>query len=39
MNHSKRFWRLVGEYEPDYQRLDTKLTESWRRVPGWLGIY
>ncbi|MGH8166893.1 MAG: M48 family metallopeptidase, partial [Woeseiaceae bacterium] len=30
MNHSKRFWKLVGEFEPDYQRLDRKLTESWR---------
>ncbi|HWM28480.1 MAG TPA: SprT family zinc-dependent metalloprotease [Woeseiaceae bacterium] len=39
MNHSKRFWKLVGEFEPDYQRLDRKLTESWRRVPGWMGIY
>lgn len=39
MNHSKRFWKLVGQFEPDYERLDRKLTESWRRVPGWMGIY
>lgn len=39
MNHSKRFWNLVGQFEPNYERLDRKLTDSWRRVPGWLGIY
>ena len=38
MNHSKRFWKLVATYEPDYQRLDGELTEGWRRVPAWLGI-
>jgi len=39
MNHSKRFWRLVGRYEPAYQTLDAELTECWRSVPSWLGIY
>lgn len=39
MNHSKRFWNLVGKFEPDYRRLDRALTDSWREVPGWLGIY
>ena len=39
MNHSRRFWRLVGNFEPDYRRLDRELTESWRDVPAWLGIY
>lgn len=38
MNHSKRFWRLVSKFEPDYKRLDRSLTESWRRVPVWVGI-
>lgn len=38
MNHSRRFWKLVGSYEPDYQRLDRELTEGWRRVPSWIGI-
>ena len=39
MNHSKRFWKRVGKFEPDYRRLDRTLTESWRDVPAWLGLY
>lgn len=39
MDHSKRFWNLVGQFEPDYRHLDRALTDSWREVPAWLGIY
>lgn len=39
MNHSKRFWALVARFESDYRRLDRALTDSWRDVPAWLGIY
>lgn len=39
MNHSAAFWRLVRQCEPAYRRLDRKLAESWRNVPGWLDIY
>jgi len=39
MNHSKRFWRMVGSFEPHYRKLDRALGESWRDVPAWLGIY
>jgi hypothetical protein len=38
MNHSARFWARVGKFEPDYKRLDKALTDSWSRVPVWLGI-
>lgn len=38
MNHSARFWASVGKFEPDYKRLDKALTDSWKRVPVWLGI-
>ncbi|MGI9220085.1 MAG: M48 family metallopeptidase [Woeseiaceae bacterium] len=38
MNHSRRFWQRVRKFEPDYKRLDKALTDSWRRVPVWVGI-
>lgn len=38
MNHSRRFWALVGKFEPNYKTLDRALTDSWRRVPVWVGI-
>lgn len=38
MNHSKRFWRLVSQFEPDYKLLDRRLGESWRDVPTWLDV-
>jgi len=39
MNHSKRFWKLVSRFEPEYRALDRRLGESWRDVPNWLGVY
>jgi len=39
MNHSRRFWRYVSKFEPDYRKLDRALTECWSEVPAWLGIY
>jgi len=39
MNHSAAFWRLVSCCEPAYRRLDKQLGESWRQVPGWVGVY
>ncbi len=39
MNHSRRFWALVEKHEPDYRRLDRQLSDAWREIPGWLGLY
>jgi predicted metal-dependent hydrolase len=39
MNHSKRFWRFVAEFEPGYKRLDKDLNSSWKKIPTWVGIY
>ncbi len=39
MNHSRRFWQRVHEYEPDYRRLDKELGEAWKSIPAWLGVY
>ena len=35
MNHSRRFWRLVERFEPDWRALDAALTRGWREVPYW----
>ena len=39
LNHSRKFWKLVEKYEPNYKRLDNELNNSWDKIPVWLGIY
>ena len=39
MNHSRRFWARVREFEPDYKTLDRALGDSWKIIPSWLGMY
>lgn len=36
MNHSARFWALVGRIEPRWRELDSELTHGWRVVPAWV---
>jgi len=36
LNHSQKFWRLVGSYLPDYRKLDRQLRDCGRYIPGWL---
>ncbi len=35
MNHSRRFWRLVQQLEPQWRDFDAALTRGWREVPSW----
>jgi predicted metal-dependent hydrolase len=35
MNHSSRFWALVGAKEPDYRALDAAMRKAGKLVPAW----
>ncbi|MFA5810026.1 MAG: SprT family zinc-dependent metalloprotease [Thermoleophilia bacterium] len=36
LNHSKRFWSLVGKKEPAYRTLRRELGDAWKYVPRWM---
>ena len=36
MNHGRRFWQLVGRFEPDYRPIDRQLARAWDATPIWL---
>mgnify|MGYP001791464986 FL=1 len=36
LNHSKRFWSLVGKKEPAYRTLRRELGDGWKYVPRWM---
>lgn len=36
MNHSRRFWALVAQLEPQWRELDAALSRGWREVPAWV---
>jgi predicted metal-dependent hydrolase len=37
-NHSRAFWRRVGQLEPDYRDAGKELRELWVRLPEWVGF-
>lgn len=36
LNHSRSYWELVANKEPDYRRLDSELRQATSLIPGWL---
>lgn len=36
MNHSDRFWSLVGRFVPDYEMIRRRMRGGWKDLPGWL---
>jgi hypothetical protein len=36
MSHSRRYWRLVERFEPDFRELDSSLAEAWTLMPLWI---
>jgi len=34
-NHSRKFWRAVARFEPNYEALDRRLTAAWDEIPLW----
>jgi predicted metal-dependent hydrolase len=35
MNHSRRFWRLVGQHHPGYRAVDVQLRQMSGAIPSW----
>lgn len=35
LNHSRRYWALVRQAEPDYLALDAELADAWTHLPWW----
>jgi hypothetical protein len=36
MSHSRRYWRLVERFEPDFRLLDRDLADAWTLMPLWI---
>ena len=36
MNHSKKFWMLMGRVEPECDSLRRRMRDSWKKVPHWV---
>jgi predicted metal-dependent hydrolase len=35
MNHSDRYWSLVGSFVPDYRQIDKAVDAFWKNGPAW----
>jgi predicted metal-dependent hydrolase len=35
LNHSTKFWALVGRYEPGYRQSRRELRSAWKFIPAW----
>lgn len=35
LNHSRRYWRLVAQYDADYREHDRRLAAAWTEIPVW----
>jgi predicted metal-dependent hydrolase len=38
MDHSPRFWALLGGYEPGYKAINKRMREGWKQVPAWVEV-
>ena len=36
LNHSKKYWALVAQHEPEYASKRKELRKAWKYVPGWV---
>ena len=37
MNHSRHFWKLVGQFCPEYRLARRRLKDAWYQMPTWVG--
>ena len=38
LDHSRKFWALVNQHQPDYPVKNKQLRAAWRFVPAWLEV-
>lgn len=36
LDHSRAFWRLVAQLDPDYEAAEQRLRAAWSEVPAWV---